>query len=388
MIKGKRMIPLTEEQRMIHDTVRKIAVEKIAPRAASVDETDEFPMDYVDVFKENRLFKMVLPEEHGGIEASTATLCLVVEELARAYASAPQMLITTGAVLQMLLQAATEAQKERFFKRLEEGTQACSFALTEPNYGSDAASLQTRAVLDGDHYMINGVKAFITTGEIAELHLVFVRTGGEKTKGISVMMVDKDTPGFRVGKKEKKMGFNGTGTVELIFEDVKVPRDNLIGEVNKGWSLLTGVANMMRVWGAGCTALGNAEGALECVIEYSKQRFQFGKPIASFQGIQFMLADMAMEIEAAKSLIYRTAYLMDTNGASFDEIESLVCMSKCYAADVGMKVTTDAVQIMGGYGYTKDFPVERRMRDAKSVQIYDGTNQIQRIVIARNILGR
>ncbi|MDI6777251.1 MAG: acyl-CoA dehydrogenase family protein, partial [Syntrophales bacterium] len=273
-------------------------------------------------------------------------------------------------------------------KRLEEGTQACSFALTEPNYGSDAASLQTRAVLDGDHYMINGTKVFITTGEIAELHLVFVRTGGEKAKGISVMMVDKDTPGFRVGKKENKMGFRGTGTVELIFEDVKAPRDNLIGEVNKGWSLLTGVANMMRAWGAGCTALGNAEGALEYVIEYSKQRVQFGKPIAAFQGIQFMLADMAMEIEAAKSLIYRTAYLMDTNGASFNEIESLVCMSKCYAADVGMKVTTDAVQIMGGYGYTKDFPIERRMRDAKSVQIYDGSNQIQRVVIARNMIGR
>jgi len=382
------MIQLTEEQRMIHATVRKIAVEKIAPRAASIDESDEFPMDYVDVFKENRLFKMVLPEEYGGIDADTTTLCLIVEELARAYASAPQMLITTGAVLQMLLKAATEAQKEKFFKRLEKGTQACSFALTEPGHGSDAGSLQTKAVLDGDHYMINGAKAFITTGEIAELHLIFVRTRGEKAKGISVMMVDKDTPGFRVGKKEKKMGFNGTGTVELIFDDVRVPRDNLIGEVNKGWSLLTGVANMMRVWGAGCTALGNAEGALEYVIEYSKQRVQFGKPIASFQAIQFMLADMAMEIEAAKSLIYRTAYLMDTNGASFDEIESLVCMCKCYAADVGMKATTDAVQIMGGYGYTQDFPVERRMRDAKSVQIYDGSNQIQRVVIARNMIGR
>jgi len=381
------MIQLTEEQKMIHDMVRKIAKEKIAPRAAEIDETDEFPMDYVEVYKENNLFKMVLPEKHGGIDANTTTLCVIVEELAKAYASAPQMLITTGAALHILLKAATEAQQERFFKRLEQGTQACSFALTEPNHGSDAGSLQTKAVLDGDYYIINGSKAFITTGEIAEMHLVFVRTGGEKTKGISVIMVDKNTPGFRVGKKEHKMGFAGTGTVELIFEDAKVPKDNIVGKVNEGWSLLLNIANMMRAWGAGCTALGNAQGALDYVVEYAKQRFQFGKPIASFQAVQFMLADMAILIESARSLIYRSAYVMDTNGESFKNIETLVCMSKCYAADVGMKVTTDAVQIMGGYGYTKEYPVERRMRDAKSVQIYDGSNQIQRVVISRNLLG-
>ena len=381
------MIQLTEEQKMIRDMVRKIAKEKIAPRAAEIDETDEFPMDYVEVYKENNLFKMVLPEKHGGIDANTTTLCVIVEELAKAYASAPQMLITTGAALHILLKAATEAQQMRFFKRLEQGTQACSFALTEPNHGSDAGSLQTKAVLDGDHYIINGSKAFITTGEIAEMHLVFVRTGGEKTKGISVIMVDKNTPGFRVGKKEHKMGFAGTGTVELIFEDAKVHKDNIVGKVNEGWSLLLNIANMMRVWGAGCTALGNAQGALDYVVEYAKQRFQFGKPIASFQAIQFMLADMAILIESARSLIYRTAYVMDTDGESFKNIETLVCMSKCYAADVGMKVTTDAVQIMGGYGYTKEYPVERRMRDAKSVQIYDGSNQIQRVVVSRNLLG-
>jgi len=381
------MIQLTEEQKMIRDMVKKIAKEKITPRAAEIDETDEFPMDYVEVYKENNLFKMVLPEKHGGIDANTTTLCLIVEELAKAYASAPQMLITTGAALHILLKAATEAQQERFFKRLEQGTQACSFALTEPNHGSDAGSLQTKAVLDGDYYIINGSKAFITTGEIAEMHLVFVRTGGEKTEGISVIMVDKNTPGFRVGKKEHKMGFAGTGTVELIFEDAKVPKDNIVGKVNEGWSLLLNIANMMRAWGAGCTALGNAQGALDYVVEYAKQRFQFGKPIASFQAVQFMLADMAILIESARSLIYRSAYVMDTNGESFKNIETLVCMSKCYAADVGMKVTTDAVQIMGGYGYTKEYPVERRMRDAKSVQIYDGSNQIQRVVISRNLLG-
>jgi len=380
------MIQLTEEQNMIRDMVKKIAKDKIAPRSAQIDETDEFPMDYVKVYKENQLFKMVLPERFGGINANTTTLCLIVEELARAYASAPQMLVTTGAVLQILLKAATDAQQERFFKRLEEGTQICSFALTEPNFGSDAGSLQTKAVVDGDHYIVNGSKAFITSGEAAELHLVFVRTGGERAKGISVIMIDKDTQGFRVGKKEHKMGFNGTGTVELIFEDARVPKDNLVGEENKGWNLLTDIANMMRAWGAGCTALGNAQGALDYVVDYAKQRFQFGKPIASFQAIQFMLADMAILLESARSLIYRTAYAMDTDGESFNDIETLVCMSKAYAADVGMKVTTDAVQIMGGYGYTKEYPVERRMRDAKSVQIYDGSNQIQRVVIARNML--
>ena len=380
------MFHLTEEQKMIQDMVRKIAKDRIEPRAAEIDETDEFPMDFVEVYKENNLFRMVLPEEYGGIDASTTTLCVIVEELAKAYASAPQMLITTGAVLQILLKASTEDQKQRFFNRLEQGTQACSFVLTEPNHGSDAGSLQTKAVLDGDHYIINGTKAFITTGEIAELHLVFVRTGGERTKGISVIMVDKNTPGFRVGKKEHKMGFAGTGTVELVFEDARVPKDNLVGGVNQGWSLLLNIANMMRAWGAGCTALGNGQGALDYVVEYAKQRTQFGKPIAGFQAVQFMLADMAIALESARSLIYRTAYVMDTDGESFKNIESLVCMCKAYAADVGMKVTTDAVQIMGGYGYTKEYPMERRMRDAKSVQIYDGTNQIQRVVISRNLL--
>ena len=380
------MIQLTDEQQMIRDMVRKIAKEKIAPRVEEIDKTDEFPMDYVKVYQENNLFKMVLPEKYGGIDANTTTLCLIVEELAKAYASAPQMLITTGAVLQILSKAATEAQKERFFKRLDEGTQICSFALTEPNYGSDASSLQTKAVLKGDKYIINGSKMFITSAEAADLHLVFVRTGGERAKGISVIMVDKDSPGFSVGKKEDKMGFKGTGTVELIFDDAEVPKDNLVGEVNEGWSLLTDIANMMRAWGAGCTAMGNAQGALDYALEYAKQRTQFGKPIATFQAIQFMLADMAMLTEAARSLIYRTAHIMDTEGGSFKDIETLVCMSKCYAADVGMKVTTDAVQIMGGYGYSKEYPVERRMRDAKSVQIYDGSNQIQRIVVGRNLL--
>lgn len=381
------MIHFTEEQNMIQSMVRKLAKEKIEPRAAEIDETDDFPMDFVELYKENKLFKAVLPEKYGGINANTTTMCIIVEELAKAYASAPQMLITTGAVLQILLGAATEKQQDRFFERLEHGTQSCSFVLTEPEYGSDAGSLQTKAVLDGNEYIVSGTKAFITTGEIAELNLVFVRTGPDRTRGISVIMVDKDSPGFSVGKKEDKMGFRGTGTVELIFDDVRVPKDNLIGKENEGWSLLVNIANMMRAWGAGCTALGNAQGALDYAVEYAKERKQFGKPIASFQAIQFMLADMAMLIESARSLIYRTAYVMDTNGDNFKNIESLVCMSKCYAADIGMKVTTDAVQILGGNGYTKDYPLERRMRDAKSVQIYDGSNQVQRIVVGRNLLG-
>lgn len=380
------MIHLDEEQKMIQEMVRKLAKEKVAPRAAEIDETDEFPMDIAEVYAKHQLLKLVLPERYGGIDADTTTLSLIVEELAKEFASAPQMLVTTGSVMQILLKGATESQKERFFGRLEEGTQIASFALTEPNYGSDAGSLQTKAVLDGDHYVINGSKAFITSGEIAELHLVFVRTGPERTKGISVIMIDKNTPGFHVGKKEKKMGFRGTGTVELVFDNVRVPKDNLIGEENNGWSLLLEVANMMRAWGAGSTALGNAQGALDYVLGYAKERQQFGRPIATFQAIQFMLADMAILLEAARSLIYRTARCMDTNEGSFKDIETLVCMSKCYSADVGMKVTTDAVQIMGAYGYTTDYPIERRMRDAKAVQIYDGSNQVQRIVVSRNIL--
>ncbi len=380
------MVEFTEEQKRVRDTVRKIAEEKVAPRAAEIDETDEFPLDYVDVYAKNGLLKATLPKSSGGLDADTMTLCLIVEELARAYASAPQMLITTGAVLQVLSKAATTAQLQRFLKRLEKGTHICSFALTEANYGSDAGNLQTRAVPDGDNYVVNGSKAFITSGEVAELNLVFVRTGGRGTKGISVIVVDKNSHGFHVGNKEHKMGFAGTGTVELIFDDVEVSKDNLIGKENEGWRLLTNIANMMRVWGAGSTAMGNAQGALDDVVEYVREEVQSGKPEVDFQAIQFMLADMAISVETARSLIYRTAYVMDRNGASFKDVETLVCMSKCYAADVGMKVTSDAVQIVGGYGYTKGSSIERRMRDAKSVQIYDGSNQIQRIVAARNLL--
>lgn len=382
------MIFFNEEQKMIQEMVRRLAKEKIAPRAAEIDEKDEFPWDIAKIFGENGLLNLVLPEEYGGVNANNTTLCMVIEEISKVSPACAIMVFTTQSLINVLRRGGTEEQKKRFYPRFSSADKLCAFVLTEPNAGSDAASIQTKAVLDGDSYVFNGNKTFITTGEVADFYLCFVRTGpGERAKGISAFIVEKGTPGFSFGKKEKKMGLRGSPTAELIFENARVPKENLVGKAGEGWKVLTEYGNLMRIWGAASLSLGIAEGALEYALGYAKERVQFGKPIASFQAIQFMFADMAMLTEAAKSLIYRASAMIDRNEPS-SLVEPMVSMAKCFTTDAAMKVTTDAVQILGGYGYTKDYPVERMMRDAKGVQIFDGTNQIQRVIISRSLLGK
>ena len=381
------MIHFTEEQKMIQTMVRRLVKEKVAPRAARIDETDEFPWDIAKVFGENGLFSLVLPEDHGGINANNTTLCIVIEEIAKASAACSLMVFTTQALTNVLVRCCNDEQKKRYYPEFATGDTIGAFALTEPNYGSDAASIHTKAVPDGDSYIVNGNKIFISTGEVAELYLLFTRTGpGEKSKGISAFIVEKGTPGFSFGKKENKMGLRGNPLTELVFENARVPKENLLGKEGDGWKLLVEYANLMRTWGAASMSLGISQGALDFAGNYAKERIQFGKPIAGFQAIQFILADMAMLTEAARSLIYRTSTLIDDGTEPRNKIDAMVSMAKCFSSDTAMKVTTDAVQILGGYGYTKDYPLERMMRDAKGVQIFDGTNQIQRIVIARKLL--
>ena len=383
------MSHFTEEQKMMQQMVRKLVNEKVAPRAAEIDETDEFPWDIAKIFGENGLLNLVLPEEYGGVNANNTTLCIVIEEIAKVSPACGLMVFTTQALQNVLVRGGNDEQKKRFYPKFESGDKICAFVLTEPNAGSDAGSIQTKAILDGDHYIFNGNKIFITTGEVADYYLVFAMTQpGKRAKGMSAFIVEKGTEGFSFGKKENKMGLRGSPTVELAFEDAKVPKENLLGEEGQGWKILIEYGNLMRTWGAASTSLGIAEGALAYATEYAKERTQFGKPIAGFQAIQFMLADMAILTEASKSLIFKASWIIDKETEPFSKIEPMVSMAKCFTTDTAMKVTTDAVQILGGYGYTKEYPVERMMRDAKGVQIFDGTNQIQRMIISRNLIGK
>ncbi len=382
------MIDFTEDQVMIRDLTRRVAAEKIAPRAAEIDETDEFPWDIVELYKEIGTLRLVLPEEYGGVGADTTTLCLVMEEIAKVSASCSCIVFSTEALIHILLQAATREQKDRFFPRLSQGNKISAFALTEPNAGSDANAISTSATLEGDYYIMNGRKCFISNAIVGDFYLVFSRVKGQaQKKDISVFVVEKDTPGFTMGKKEKKMGLRGNPVADLIFEDARVPKENIVGTEGEGWKILAQVANQMRLYGASSMALGISQGALDYAVGYAKERYQFGKPIAALQAIQFMLADMYMQTEAVRSILYRTSQMIDKKEGSVTEIGSLVSMTKCLASDTAVKVATDAVQVLGGYGYFKDYPVERMMRDSKAIQLFDGTNQIQRVVVARNLLG-
>jgi alkylation response protein AidB-like acyl-CoA dehydrogenase len=297
------------------------------------------------------------------------------------------LVFPTQAVIRTIREVGTEVQKKHFFKDFAAGDKLAGFCLTEPNFGSDAGSLQTRAVLEGDSYIVNGTKTYITLGPHAHYYLVFVRTGpGKRTGGISALVVPRETPGLSFGRKERKMGLGDSVTSEMVFQNARVPRENLLLAEGEGWRILSRHANPMRVWGAASLALGIAEGAYEAALDFARKRTQFKRKIASFQAIRFMLADMKMSIEAAKSLIYRTAALIDSGEGGARDIETLVSMSKCYASDMAMKVAIDAVQIFGGAGYLKGAPVERLMRDAKAVQIFDGSNQIQRLIVSKNII--
>lgn len=377
----------TDEQKMIQEMVGKLAKEKIEPLVKEADVKGHSSPEIVRLIAENDLLKMAIPEKQGGIGANYTTIAMVVEEMARVDASTAMILFVTQSLIQILKQWGNEEQKDYFFGKMSSGDKVNAFSLTEPNYGSESAAIQTKAVLDVDHYVVNGTKIFVTNGDIADFILVFVRTGeGDRHRGLSALVVEKGTPGFSVGKHEDKLGLRGSDLSELIFEDARVPRENLIGQPGKGWDVLISGGADMRAYGPGAMALGLAQGALDYAVDYAKQRVQFGGPLSELQAIRFMLADMSIQVEAARSLLYRTTALMDSASVDKRLRSRLVSSSKCFASDVAMRVTTDAVQILGGYGVMKDYPVERMMRDAKMIQIFDGSNQIQRVIVARNLL--
>lgn len=374
---------LTEEQQMVRDTVRKLAQNVIAPRAAKIDKTHTFPRENLNQMAELGLMGMPIPEEYGGAGYDFLSYIITIEEISKACASTGVILAVHTSVGTMpIVYFGTEEQKQKFIPKLAAGEWLGAFALTEANAGSDPANLSTTARLEGDHYIVNGSKIFITSGGEADVYVTFVTM--DKTlghKGVTCLLIEKDMPGFSVGKYEDKMGMNGSKTAELVFDNVKVPRANLLGKEGEGFKVAMALLDGGRI-GIGAQGLGIAQAALDAAVEYSKIREQFGKPISSFQGIQFMLADMATRVDAARMLVYRAARMRDM-GLPYSKESS---MAKMYATDTAMQVSTDAVQIFGGYGYSKEYPVERYMRDAKITQIYEGTNQIQRMVIAKNLL--
>ncbi len=370
---------------MLVDTVRRMAEHEIAPGAAQRDEQQAMPDDIHRLFFKNGLLKLRIPDAYEGVPASVYTCCLVIEEIARVDASASLLLVNHLAGLSPFLEASTEEQKERILPRVVEQGDIIGFALTEPTAGSDAASIKTRAMCKGDYYLLRGTKCFITNGGLARMYTLFATIDPAlKKQGITAFIVDDTTPGLTIGKKENKMGMRASPTTELILDDAKVPAVNLLGGEGRGWPILLSGLSETRLLVA-ALSLGLAEGATTYAARYAAQRTQFGRPVARFQGVQFMLADMAIGIETARALIYQTAARLDSGER---DIRAFASMAKCYASDMAMKVTTDAVQILGGYGYMKDYPLERMMRDAKAIQIFEGTNQIQRLIIANDMLSK
>lgn len=374
---------LTEEQEMLRDMVRNFAENEVAPGAAERDEKEQFDRSLFDAMAELGLTGIPFPEEYGGAGSDYISYAIAVEELSRVCASTGVTLSAHVSLCSWPIYAyGTEEQKKKYLTPLAKGEKIGAFGLTEPSAGSDASNTKTTAVLDGDEWVLNGSKIFITNGGEAEIYVVTAVTDKSKGhRGISAFIVEKGTPGFSFGKKEEKMGIRASTTMELVFEDCRIPKENLLGELGQGFKIALSTLDGGRI-GIGAQAVGIAQGALDQALKYSKERVQFGQPISSFQGIQFMLADMATKIEAARLLVYRAAYL-ESIGERFSKEAA---MAKLFASETAMEVTIKAVQILGGYGYTREYPVERMMRDAKITEIYEGTSEVQRIVIASNLL--
>ena len=374
---------LTEEQIMIRDTARQIAEEKIKPIRAEFDETGEFPHEILKILADCNLTALGIDEKYGGMGGNLMDSIVAIEELSRACAGITLCMFATSLGSFPIVLYGTEEQKQKYLPKFVTGESIAAFGLTEANAGSDAGSIQTTAVKDGDHYVLNGTKQWITNGGEADVYTIIAMTNKAKgARGASALIVEKGTPGFEFGKKENKLGIRASVTRELIFQDCRVPAENLIAKEGLGFIVAMKTLDMSRP-GVAAQAVGIAAGALEEAINYSRERKQFGKPISSFQGLQFMMADMATKVEAARLLTYQAARHIDSGAKDISKISA---MAKVYASDVAMSVTTDAVQILGGYGYMKEYPVEKMMRDAKITQIYEGTNQIQREVIALNLI--
>jgi len=374
---------LTDEQKMIKDLAHKIAEEKVRPVAAKYDQTEKFPWDVLKVISDSDLFGLFIPEEYGGMGVSVMNLCLATEELSRACGGIAVCYAASALGTFPIVLFGNDEQKKKYLPDLAKGKTIAAFGLTEPEAGSDAGAIKTTARKEGDHYILNGTKHFITNGAEAQVYTVVAMTDKTKgARGASAFIVEKGTKGFTFGKKEEKLGIRASITSELVFNDCMIPAENLLSKQGMGFIVTMKTFDMSRP-GVAAQALGIAQGALELAVKYSRQRVQFGKSISTFQGIQWMLADMATEIEASRALVYASARMID---AGAKDIGSYSAMAKLFASDVAMKVATDAVQIFGGYGYMRDYPIEKYMRDAKITQIYEGTNQIQRNIIALSLI--
>ncbi|MBU5256019.1 acyl-CoA dehydrogenase [Tissierella praeacuta] len=374
---------LTKEQQMVRDVMKEFTEKEVKPIAADIDETERFPRETVDKMAKYNMLGIPFPVEYGGAGGDELAYAIAVEELSKACA-------TTGVILSAhtslgcwpIYKYGTEEQKQKYLIPLAKGEHLGAFGLTEPNAGTDAAGQQTTAILDGDNYILNGSKIFITNGGQADTYIIFAMTDKSKgTRGISAFIVEKEREGFSIGKIEEKMGIRASATAELIFQNCRIPKENLLGKEGEGFKIAMSTLDGGRI-GIASQALGIAAGALDETVKYLKERQQFGRPLSKFQGIQWMVADMATEIEAARLLVYRAAY----NKANNLPYNKEAAMAKLFAANCAMNVTTKCVQLFGGYGYTKDYPMERMMRDAKITEIYEGTSQVQQMVIAAQVL--
>jgi acyl-CoA dehydrogenase len=380
-------VKFTEEQDMLRDMVRRVADEKVRPLVAGMEETKRFPEELVEVFGDLGLLQMWVPESYGGPGGDLTSVCIAKEEIGRASLAASTLCANNSIGLILpLLHFGTEAQKQRYLPEAARGRTISAVAITEPEAGSDVSAIRTTARRDGDSYVINGQKSWITWAAQANYMLLFARTAeGRGHEGISVFLVDTKTPGLKIGRKEVKMGRHGSPTYQVFFENMRIDADCLLGEEGSGFKACMKILDLNRP-SVAASSLGLAQAALDESVNYSKDRRQFGKRIADFQAIQFKLADMAMKVEAARTLLYSSTQEIDTGDTS--RLTLLSSMVKCYVTDVAMEVALEAVQVHGSYGYSTEYPVERFMRDAKLNQILEGTNEIHRVIIARQLLGR
>ena len=370
---------LSENQELILEAVKEFAEAEIAPIAAEIDENERFPEENISQMAELGFFGIPIPEEYGGAGLGYQEYAVAVEEIAKHCAStAATVSAHTSLGCGSILKFGTEEQKKKYLPQITSGGKLAAFALTEPSAGTDAAGVKTKAVLKDDCYVLNGTKCFITNGKYADVYVIIAITDKDAgSKGFSAFIVEKGTPGFEFGAKERKLGIRGSATYELLFNDCKVPKENLLGAEGQGLKIALGMLDYGRI-GMAAQAVGIAQGALDVAVEYTKQRIQFGKPISSFQYSQFKMADMKTDIEAARQLVYRAAWIADQG----QPVGEAAAMAKLFAGRVARDVTQEAVQLMGGYGYTRDYPAERMMRDAKITEIYEGTSEAMRMVIA------
>ena len=373
---------LTEEQQMIQEIAEKIATEKVRPVRAELDESEEFPWEIMKILAQSDLFGVYLPEEYGGLGGGVLENCLAIEEMGRACIAVATTFAASGLGAYPILLFGSEEQKQKYLPPIASGEKLAAFGVTEANAGSDAGGIQTTAKRDGDHYILNGTKQWITNAGEAETYTVVAITDRTKgARGASAFIVEKGDPGFSFGKEEKKMGLRASATRELLFNDCRIPADRLIGREGTGFIVTMKTFDVSRP-GIGALGVGLSQGALDISVEYARKRVQFGKPIIAFQAVQHMLADMATETEASRALVYAAARYIDSGAKDISKISAI---SKLYPTDVAMRVTTNAVQVLGGYGYMRDYPVEKMMRDAKILQIYEGTNQSQLNIIGQEL---